>query len=553
MRLFFPLLSTLSLFSFQGFCSSSIDRDQDNAGGVSIENIESLESLSPITFSYTTNPSVNFTNNPIPVSGPTNIGPILQEKSDHHFSFLVQGPMPDNNINKVIPYMIGAKIQLHEEDDEDEPTAHRWANLESTKFNMTHVVFNHLKADKVYDIQFAFAPLGDIPEDPAVFNDITPISLKTSSLAPKTTTSFILFSCMWTGKWGPFTFGMKDAMQGWRSVRTNIENYQNAGIETDGVLGGGDQVYGDFGNRFAYCQTKREFVNRYRLPYSSDAFKAVTSLIPFQSTPDDHMVSNDSGARSQYNQSTRGLARFDNGLEIAQLIESPEEQNPHTFWRETSVGTVPIFFADVRRERDQKEGSIMGEEQFTALKAFIKNNQQPLPLVVFTVPFSTQDGNGSCTDFPLWQKELMEYVDENDLKFVIFSGDTHVGYTHVFQARDDQETAIGHPILEATVSGFHAHSHGKYSTTKSLIDRRDQKGLLFESTSPVNAAHPTFDKKHTTYKKDLFARMTFNHETATVHVEYFKTKNNQKLMGLSYNSTDGTSQWDDLNTDAHIQ
>jgi phosphodiesterase/alkaline phosphatase D-like protein len=350
---------------------------------------------------------------------------------------------------------------------------------------------------------------------------------------------------MWNGKWGPFEFGMKETRQGWRSVQKNIQHAFLNGIETDGILGAGDQIYADFAGKLAYAQSLRDFVKRYHLPYSSDEFKAVTSQIPYQTIPDDHAVTNDSGARDHYSHSKKGLQRFDNGMSAARLLEFPPEQPDNCYWRETLIGNVPIFFADLRRERDKVEGRIMGETQFKALKVFLMLHQQTIPLLVFSVPFSTQDGHGSCTDYPIWQKELMEFAQEQQLKFVIFSGDTHVGYTHVFQAKDSDGKNVGRPVLEATVSGFHAHSHGKAPSTKSIIDRTSQGGLRFESTSPINVLHPAADKKHPVHKKDLFARMTFDHETDDVHIEYFRIKNNQKLMGLTYHSIEGTSKWDE--------
>lgn len=481
--------------------------------------------------------------NRVPIIRSTSgIGPLLREINATSFSFLFQGDMPPSCPLKRILSKTGQgsqhnKIVLRLTPQGTEKSVDAiWDSLNPQAYNMTEISCEHLSPDTTYLLEVGYTRCKENLQPPFDFMNAHRMEIKTLPFLPSDTTSVILFSCWRHNKYGPIRIGHEASKQAWESILNNIARYEQNGIRTDAIWGMGDTVYQDPFGPLGASRRKEDFIKKYVYSFSLPAFKEVTSKVPFQSIADDHAVRNGSGSREDFVRPAcffmkKAQARlFDRGMDALRLCELPHDQSKNYLWRKQLLGQQPVFWADLRRERQGRE-TLMHADQFNALKDFLLQHKDRIPILIFSVPFSTQDGNESCTDYPHWQKELMEFAHNQQVRFTILSGDTHVGFTQVFQAHNAHHEKVGPAILEATVSGLNAIGRGKAATTKSLIDRTAEGGLLFSSIAP-DFQPSREDVDHPILTENLFARLTIHHGETWHHIEYFRTQDAQKILGL---------------------
>lgn len=472
---------------------------------------------------------------PVSVRRTTNIGPMQREVTDHSIRILFQGDYPKKKTpsNHLV-------CSIQPEDESFEAKVSCWP-MDPKCYHLHEVNFDQLLPDTTYVIEMGYlrGDEGLLP-GPYDFSDAHEFKVRTAPHDYQGPVSFILFSCWRYFKRLGVSFCKEEGDRAWHHIDENINNHRKQNMDTHGILGAGDTMYADPFLALMRCQKEGDFVKSWMHSFKQEDLKNITLHIPLMTQEDDHNVSNDSASRETYGQSKRSLERFDGGIAATRLCALPHDLPEGQLWYSRVVYGQPLFFADLRRER--KEGEIMGETQYKAMKKFIKksNRDDRIPILVFSVPFSTQDGNDSCTDFTMWQHDLLCYLRDKALRVMIFSGDTHVGYTHFFQARGDGGQEIGAPIMEATVSGLHAKTRGKARTTKSIIDR-SSNGLVMEAIGE-KSAHIRADLYHQVLEEDLFARLTIDDKI--FRITYYSTQDGHQLMRFTVDYKNNQTLWD---------
>lgn len=449
-----------------------------------------------------------------PIYGSRKISPLLKDKTPTSLTFLFQGDFYPSFFKNIFPQdLLFNQLIVSLESQDNSPVVYQGL-LDPDFYHVTEVSITGLQPQTNYTLRMGYARTQTKLHPDFDFSQSHTLSLCTPA-SYSHISSLIIFSCCKEGRLGPLPLGKKAVKRAWKAIEDNIHQAKEMGLQTDAILSLGDTVYPDFP---LPVTSRRQFIRSYHRLFHHKPFKRITQSIPFKGIGDDHAVENDSSSREIYIASSnpwiraRREKRFDNGLFALRLLELPHDQQ-ESLWRHETIGQQPIFFADMRRERTPDR--IMDDVQYEALKDFIQHHQETLPLVAFSVPFSTQDGHGSCTDYPVWQRDFMEFLTKRHLKCLIISGDTHVGYAHLVSSLNNSYDKVGPPLFEATISGLHACTRSKASSTHSYVNRLEEGGVLFH-------ADPS---DHTTVMdEDLFARLTINHALHTVNLEYFNTR-----------------------------
>lgn len=329
--------------------------------------------------------------------------------------------------------------------------------------------------------------------------------------------SFLLGSCRHRG-YGPF--GKGD--QAFRTIRT----LQLGAEPSSFIILCGDQVYcdkriNDYFPLFPGLATDTPkdldgYFERYRHDYGLEHFRAALRSLPAYMIFDDHEVENNWRGYQYRSVGTAPPERDPDTLRRGltayyayQAIHSPvgTHNQPSTisdatilsrkWWYRFSWADCDFMVLDVRSHRDPPTASgasLLGSEQFEALKAFLKDgNDSRWKFVVSPVPIAPDTNERDITSIDTWKAypqerlELIEFI-RKELAFspIFLSGDIHLSC--IAELRTTRDEGFRLPCITSSALNWFTFGVGDVGQGIGTVRPAIEEGTLSVSHADVPLA-----------------------------------------------------------------
>lgn len=310
-------------------------------------------------------------------------------------------------------------------------------------FDMTGVgIVTELAPSTSYDYEIGhFFSDGEMEDARFADSDWTDASrggFTTASDDAKAARSIVVGSCRYLLKTFIGSFFDDRGDKTFRSICTQIDG----GRATHQLLMIGDQIYADDLNVLNPDKTVDQFFRRYREAFTQPHIRRLMSLVPTYMTLDDHEIEDNWPAKATGQDLTTLFPVAMHAYQTYQLSHSPNipvqrtrlDGTPSHLWYTYSDGCLDVFVTDSRTERllgnRREDRRLLSLDQFAALKRWLNNKSGRVKLVVTSVPFFPDVGDGENEDkwsgFPAQRVDLLEFVERHRITPVVFlSGDVH--------------------------------------------------------------------------------------------------------------------------------
>lgn len=236
----------------------------------------------------------------------------------------------------------------------------------------------------------------------------------------------------------------------------------------DLFIWGGDIIYAD-------SSDPKKIQEGYSIQNNNIAYQKIKQSIPIMATWDDHDYGkNDAGAEWELKKQSQQL--FLDFLEIPK--DSPRRMQKgvyHSQLFEIDKGNIKVITLDTRYFRsplkkssvsdrryvpyDNKEGTILGEEQWQWLEKELENNFSDFIIIVSSIQFlSSEHGFETWGNFPHEVERLKHLlVGKSVRNAIILSGDRHIS-----EFSTTKVNGLKYPLIDFTSSGLtHAYTNYK--------------------------------------------------------------------------------------------
>ena len=236
--------------------------------------------------------------------------------------------------------------------------------------------------------------------------------------------------------------------------------------QPDVFVWGGDNIYADTSD----MQLMQEY---YRQQQNIPGYKKLTTTIPVYGTWDDHDYGlNDSGKEWEFKEESQQL--FLDFMGVPKDDPRREREGVyHSELLETPKGTIKLIILDTRYFRDElkpssapgkryeenKEGTILGEEQWKWLEKELETSTASFNLILSSIQvISEEHGFETWGNFPAESERLVELIEVSEAENVILlSGDRHIS-----EFSELKPDGLEYPLVDFTSSGL-THSYTSFS------------------------------------------------------------------------------------------
>jgi len=388
-------------------------------------------------------------------------------------------------------------------------------------FDMTGVgVIPQLTPETSYEYQVGhFFSDGEMKDAKFVESDWSEASsgrFTTASDDPKAPRSIVVGSCRYLLKTFIGDFFDDRGDKTFRSIVGQIED----GNPVHQLLMIGDQIYADDLNALKPDKTVAQFFKRYRDAFGQRHIRKLMSLVPTYMTLDDHEIEDNWPAKATTQDQQTLYPNAMHAYQTYQLSHGPGipvqggslSGTPSRFWYTYSDGCTEVFVTDSRTERlvgnlPLDERRMLSNEQFEALKEWLGNGSGLVKLVVTSVPFFPDVGDGENEDkwsgFPAQRAAILEIIGAKKIEPVVFlSGDVHASMTAVLTSQ------AGVRVYSVVSSSFfwpYPHPSSKKFQTTGKIDGGKSGSFTISEVSDC-------------FSDDNFTRLTISPKKMLVEV-----------------------------------
>ena len=236
----------------------------------------------------------------------------------------------------------------------------------------------------------------------------------------------------------------------------------------------GDQIYYDIPNLL-----NSPDIEEYRSKYldawgdSRPTRKFLTQL-PQYMIMDDHEITNDfandfrppmfSATPQQFKQISMKVYR-----EFVH-IRHPKGYGNQALYYDFSYGSTQFFIMDVRTERfgyTPGANQIVGEEQMSRFKRWLKCYKDDLKFVVTSVPFVCEvrkDNDKWCAPaFKAQRDEVVDFIESNDINSIVFlTGDMHSSCHATMSIKRSSGCTVVHELMSSPINQLEKSNFDKY-------------------------------------------------------------------------------------------
>jgi cholesterol oxidase len=255
----------------------------------------------------------------------------------------------------------------------------------------------------------------------------------------------------------------------------------------------GDQIYADATAGLFDPKSRRgRFDDSYRETWTAPNARAVLRRLPTYMMMDDHEIADDWHPDDRPERTDNDLPEGRRwgliAFEDYQLLHSPQplqakpaqeaRQPRYRYWYNFDSCGFHFFVCDTRGTR-QGRTRIMSEEQMRALKGWLVGPQRPRdgrPLFVVSpsvvLPESRTHGADDWSGFSESLKDLLRFIDEQQLRVVFLCGDSHLAMTtRISLPGGGKCLCIASAPLYAPMPFANARREDAYDTKTIPLDR----------------------------------------------------------------------------------
>ena len=369
------------------------------------------------------------------------VGPIVGEATGNRVRVWGRG---NADIIDGMPRRSFGVVRYRKKDDS------KWINHKSFKmnpnFDMTGIaVIEKLKSETYYEYQFGYfysdAELDERSFGALDWKNISISTFLTASTNDKKSRTIIIGSCRYLLKTWLGSFFDDRGDKTFRSILKQIDN----GIEIHQIIMMGDQIYADDLNSYNPDKTLNQFNKRYQDAFSQKYIRKLMSQVSTYMTLDDHEIEDNWPANASEKDWKTVYPNAIHAYQTYQLSHSPNipvvngrlSGTPNHLWYKYTDGCCDIFVTDSRTERhisNDDTAEMLSPTQMKALKTWLSDGTKRVKMIVTSVPFAPDSATGETNDkwggFEAQRIELLEHIDSNSLKKVVFlSGDVHASFS----------------------------------------------------------------------------------------------------------------------------
>jgi alkaline phosphatase D len=308
--------------------------------------------------------------------------------------------------------------------------------------------------------------------------------------------------------------------RGDKTFRSILRQMDDDGVKIDQLIMMGDQIYADDLSALNPDKTVDQFYKRYREAFSQEYIRRLMSRTPTYMTLDDHEIEDNWPTKAVEKDWKTLFPVAIHAYQSYQLSHSPRIPvtrrrlvgTPNALWYKYEDGCVDVFVTDSRTERfidDHANREMLGREQMSALKRWLKNGSERVKLVVTSVPFFPDTTGGEKGDkwsgFQDQRKEILTHIEKHAIHKVVFlSGDVHASLAA--QLESPTGTKI-HSVVSSAFFWPYPHPSARHFQRQGAVDG-GKAGKFTLSTSKI-ISDDNFTRLTVTpvdFTADVFAR-----------------------------------------------
>lgn len=429
---------------------------------------------------------------------PLTVGPIVGETTGRRARIWGRG---NTNIVDNFPRRCFGVIRYT--DQQTGKTSKPYAFKMNPNFDMTGVaVLTGLVPDRSYTYEigyyFSDVELADarVSESKSDWDESSTGSFTTASEDDQRSRTLVIGSCRYLLKTFLGDFFDDRGDKTFRSILKQMDDDLDP-VRVDQLIMMGDQIYADDLSALNPDKTVDQFYKRYRDAFSQKYIRQLMSRTPTYMTLDDHEIEDNWPSEAAEKDWKTLFPVAIHAYQSYQLSHSPKirvtgrrlKGTPNGLWYQYEDGCVDVFVTDSRTERyidDHANREMLGHEQMSKLKGWLKNGSGRVKLVVTSVPFFPDTKGGEKRDkwsgFQDQRKEILTHIEKHAIQKVVFlSGDVHASLTAQL------ESPTGTKIYSVVSSAFfwpYPHPSARHFQRSGTIDG-GKAGKFKLSTSKI--------------------------------------------------------------------
>lgn len=291
----------------------------------------------------------------------------------------------------------------------------------------------------------------------------------------------------------------------------------------------GDQIYADQLNRhipIKRADTAKEFKQLYENKYKGKYFSQLVKKYPSVMTLDDHEIEDNwhmdriSDKQSSSKNARDLFSMAINAYKIYQASHGPNYANIDNshLWYTFNIGAYPFFALDLRTERYNKTGDLLGkpnpelpgQSQIEKLCSWLMEQPEHVPKFIVSsgifVPFThgeirNPEDSDTWPAYPNTRKTLLKCITDNNIQKVVFlSGDIHNSFAGTISLEHKNKQIKMYQIVSSPLHWVFPFADGDLSNYVLDTKSYQGKGCLAQFRKPHSKAFRFIDSKKKLWK-----------------------------------------------------